>query len=153
MTAVDNMLVVAYEVEGMSPEEISEVEELEVSVVKNTLMQHSSKYKQENKSVSQEENTSGISESEYQDILNGVKQIALYEEQSHTKLKASLYLIEEYKGRNDARARGTSKSGAPVVNINMGAALLNHHLRKAKEVSARIRQELLIEDREMELVS
>jgi hypothetical protein len=151
MTAVDKVIVTAFEVENISPEEISEMEEIDLSVVKQILLQHSPSYRASLRdingvTISGSDESNGITKQEYEDILAGVKNMALYGDNEFSRLRSSLFLLDEYKGRNDARVRQNNQ--VRPINLKVGALILNQHLQKAKAFKESKKERLL----EMETV-
>lgn len=146
MTAVNQTIVTAYEVCGLSPEEIAAQEDLEVESVKAVLLQFSMDYRKNTTAVavttikpSVEEDTEEpttvdpepeISPEEYKTMWDAYKQLALYSEVDAVRERALRFALEEKKGRNSARIRALAGASG-----NKNVLLLNQVLRKVKQIN------------------
>lgn len=135
MTAELTTLKVAYEEEGMSPEEIASDRGLDVAAVKAGLMQVSAKYR---KDCGKEESTKddlNFSDDHLRRVNEVIYDIALSAEDDHLRLKAATYIRDDKKGRKEV---AKSMSGN-----NFNILMLNEQLAKVREVGDRIKKQLL----------
>lgn len=103
MTAGAEQIKIAFEEAGMTPAEIAEDLGRSLEAVQLTLMQVSPSYRKTLNKVEQKEE-----QDEMLQIIESIARTQL-EENPSVALKAAKYLVEERKGRNDARA-GIGKS-------------------------------------------
>ena len=145
MTAINQGIITAYEVCGLSPEEIAAQEDLEVESVKAVLLQFSVQYRKSFTAVTAvaiekgEDVTLGapdpepeITEVEYKAMWDAYKQLAMYSEVDSVRERALRFALEEKKGRNSARIRALAG-----VSGNKNVLLLNQVLKKVKEYSSK----------------
>jgi hypothetical protein len=120
-SATNERITLKYDDLDMSPQEIADDEQLDVECVKVCLNIHSQKYRNATAIKQPNEQEEEITDTEYKLILQGYKSLALTSENEHIREKASKYLIEEKKGRNEARIKAlmpTANNGG-VVNVLM----------------------------------
>lgn len=101
MTASNQQIVSQYEELGMSAEEIAEQEDIDVTCVKATLMQCSSKYRKECTKV----DDTNFTDEQHRMATDVIAQIAagqIDDTPVSTRLKAAMYLKDDKKGRLDA---------------------------------------------------
>ena len=105
-------LVASYEEAGMTPEEIAQVDGLEVGAVKAILFAHSRKYAEHVKgsaaSVSQDSGeVEDFKKADDELALQVIRRIAQFSEDDGTALKAAMYIRNDRKGRlNPQKAAG-----------------------------------------------
>jgi hypothetical protein len=124
MTSIVN----AFEEEGMSPEEISETQGLEISSVKAGLMQFSSKYRkacgQQDESIDDGLN---FNDDDMRRVNQVIRELALGAEDENLRFKAATYVRNDKKGRLEpAKALGGGQ-----FNI----LFINEQLRKVRSVA------------------
>ena len=128
MTAVQTAIISDYENNSATPEQIAESLELELSAVKATLLQYSSRFRDmlqirpERSEVLKEQalgfakDEPAFSKDELQEVLGAYKQLAMYSEHDHVRERALRNIINEAKGRNDVRKERVVQNGG-TINI------------------------------------
>lgn len=131
MTAEVTLIKTAFEEEGMSPEQIAECQELDITAVKACLLQSSSKYRKL-AGQGEEEVDDGINftKDEQRRIKEGILDTALSAEDPHLRFKALTYCRDDFKGRKDI----TKAVGGMTNNIFM----LNEQLAKMRSIKDNI---------------
>jgi hypothetical protein len=117
MTAELTAIKTAYEQEEMSPEEISQVRELDLAAVKAALMQCSAKYRKACGKEDEAEDTLNFTRDEQQRIKDAILDIALGEEDPHLRFKALVYCRDDHKGRKDV-VKATQGTNFNILMIN-----------------------------------
>ena len=129
MNEASTEVIHLYESCGMTVSQIAEECNLEESAVKGLLSNYSTKFKQEASKAEEE-----ISSSEKQEFVEVIKSLARCAENEQIKMKCAMWLVDERKGRNDAKVKMLSRlasGGNGAVNINI--LTLNDQLKKARE--------------------
>lgn len=139
-------IVTAFEVNGMTAEEISQelYPEMDVVVIKTVLQQNSTVYAQKNKEALKKGEESDINEFEFEQIKRAMKGLAFSTSNEELKYKTLKFLWNEKKGRNDAAltvAKLQALRGAPQTNI----FLLQEQVKKAKQLVAASREPVLLD--------
>lgn len=101
MNAELESIRVAWEVSGMTPEQIAEDRELELTAVKAALMQCSSKYRKACGATSVDDDTLNFTNQDLMDVNDVIKRIALYSPDENLALKAAMYIRDDKKGRKE----------------------------------------------------
>jgi hypothetical protein len=122
MLASDRQIIVLFEDNGMSPEEIARIEELDVRAVKSLLFAKSGKYRE---MIGEQKEPNEFTEDDNALALKVIKRIAEYSEDDNTALKAAQFI------RNDKKGRLDNRTGLKGLNININ--VLNEHFAKAAE--------------------
>ena len=135
MTAELTTLKVAYEEEGMSPEEIASDRGLDVAAVKAGLMQVSAKYRKDCGKEDAEKDDLNFSDDHLRRVNEVIYDLALSAEDDHLRFKAATYIRDDKKGRKEI-AKGMSGN-------NFNILMLNEQLAKVREVGDRIKKKLL----------
>ncbi len=121
MTAANEQIVEAYETLGMSPEEISEDQSLDIVAIKAVLMQCSTLYRKECQ-VKEENNFTTEQERLAIDVISQI--VAGYTEaDENTRLRAAMFL------RNDRRGRLDVVKQSAGLNINV--LMMHEQMKKA----------------------
>src|SRR5678810_1078305 len=135
MNATIQQIVSSHESLSMTPEQIQQelFPEMELAVIKHTLLQYSSLYKATNKHLEAAGMDGDITDDEFVAIKRTLKDIALHNESDELRARYCKYLWDEKKGRNDAsliaaKAKTKQLANAPTVNIIM----LSKHLEQSK---------------------
>jgi len=134
MNAEITSIKIAYEEEGMSPEDIASDRDLEVGAVKTALMQSSSQYR---KACGREESESdglNFGDDDLRRVNQVILDLALGAEDEHLRLKAAMYVRDDKKGRKEV-VKG-------IAGQNFNILMINEQLRKGREVSDRIIKKL-----------
>lgn len=120
MTAGNQQIVSAFEDLQMTPAEIAEDQDLELSAVHAVLLQFSSVFRKANgKTVAEE-----FTDEEHQMARDVIVTTARYSEDERLRLKAAAYIRDDKKGRLDA-----IKNSFGAVNFNVLS--FNEIMRKA----------------------
>jgi hypothetical protein len=128
MTAANEQIVTAYEVERMAPAEIAESFEMDELVIKAILLQNSSAYRKAVKSQS----TLDFTDEDTTEMMEIVKRLARYAEDEHLQARCAQYVIDVKKGFKNA--------GAAASRLNVSVNLIqqvNDQMKRALEAEAR----------------
>lgn len=118
---------------GLSLEEMALETGYEVSAIKNTLLQISSRYRAEARLVAKREGAKPqITDEEDDAIIEALKNIVYSSDNDMVRVKAAIYLHDEKKGRNDARLKQTS-------GVNINVLMLNSALKKVRQIDADVK--------------
>jgi hypothetical protein len=142
MTAANQQIVVCFEEQGMTPEEIAADQDLEIGAVKAILIQCSSKYRKEIKNDNGEHFTDEDLIAANQVIANLMR----YAEDERLQARCAMYVRDDKKGRLDAVKQ--------MAGLNVNVMVWNEQMKKAlaavqrsKEVTVDIEQkERLLKD-------
>jgi uncharacterized protein (DUF1778 family) len=121
MTAANQQIVTAYEVNGMTPEQIAETEGYDVTSVKSILMQFSSVYRRAMKEGTED----GFTEDEELRARQVIAQLAQYAEDDHLRFRASRYIRDDKKGRLDVAKK--------TRGLNINVLMINAEIQKATQ--------------------
>ena len=124
-------ILVLYEQEGVSPEEIAEGLGYDIVAVKSILASHSQLYRQKMKN-----GKVIITDEEFEDFNRAYKQLALYSEVDAVRERALRRLRDEKLG---------FLQPAPMVSGGLNITLINNHLKLAKALAAKILEEEIID--------
>lgn len=114
MLASHKQIVVSFEEQGMTPDEIAQDQGLDIVAVKAVLMQNAPSYQK----LKKKDKSLGFTESQHEDFLRIIHETALAAElpdgtpDFRTRLKAACYGRDDIKGR-----REPSIKNAPQFNI------------------------------------
>lgn len=134
MTAANSQIITAYDELKMTEEQISEELGYDLAAVKMILLKHSADYgdKSMSKFTSKEseaESAPMFSADEVQLAKDSIVTLARESEMENVRLKASEFIINEYKGRND-----------PIKNLsegNFNVLIISEHMSRARAAMAR----------------
>jgi hypothetical protein len=135
MTAELTAIKTAYEDEGMTPQEISDSQELQVDAVKAGLMQCSSKYRKACGTEPENENRLNYTEDEQARVKEMILDLALGAEDPHLRAKMATYVRDDAKGRKDV-VKG-------MAGNNFNILFINKQLERARQVTTGIKQRIL----------
>lgn len=123
-----------YEDLGMTVEEIAGEENVDTSLVKTSLAASSHTYTEKLKAGKEED----ITDEEYKTYLTAYKELAIAgsEEYPAIKERSLRWLMEEKKGRNEARIKALAQSHGLGTNFNVLV------LQNALDASAKIKKKL-----------
>ena len=145
MTTELSALRVAYEDEGMSPEEISQDRALDLTAVKAGLMQCSAKYRKDCGKEDETESELNFTFEEKRRIKEEMMNLALGAEDEHLRGKMCLNLWDDSKGRKDVVRN--------VQGANFNILYINEQMRKVREVGSAIKQGLIGQSKEREPIN
>lgn len=136
----NTQIVADYEINNATPEQIAADYGYELSAVKAILTQSSAKFREslnnrDNSIVKQgssPESSQDITVEEKDEILDGLKQLALYSDNESVRARLGIFLYNEQKGRNDKKGRSNGRA-LPGTTINIFN--LNDSIRKARELA------------------
>lgn len=131
MTAANMQIVTAYEVNGLTPEQIADLEGYDVGAVKSVLMQFSSAYR---KAVKKGEED-GFSEDEEMRARQVIAQLAQYAEDDNLRFRASKYIRDDKKGRLDVVKK--------QKGLNINVLMINAEIQKATQAIERGKQKVI----------
>jgi hypothetical protein len=135
MLAELNTLRIAYEEESMSPEQIAEDRDLDLSAVKSGLMQCSPQYRKDCGHEEIETDRLNFSDDELQRVNSVIVDIALSAEDDHTRLKAAMYIRDDKKGRRDI-VKGQQGGQFNILFIN-------ERMRQVRQMATGVKQKIL----------
>ena len=130
MTAANEQIISAFEELDMSPEQIAEDQDLDLTAVKSTLMQFSSKYRQICKKNPESE--FNFSDDEAIRARQVIAQLAQYAEDESLKLRAAMFVLNDKKGRLDAPKA--------LTGLNINVIQMNEHFKKAIEAVNKVKE-------------
>lgn len=119
MTAANLSIVQSFESLGMTPEEIAEAEDLDLSAVKGILMQNSAKYRK----ACKKDVDFCFSDDEAMAAKQAIVEIMRYTDDDNLKLRAAKYLLDDKKGRLDVVKQQTG--------LNVNILQFNEHMQQA----------------------
>lgn len=123
MNAATTQIIAAYR-QGMTPEEIAESLEYDITAVKAALMQSGS--------VRKEVGSNPDLDFSDEDVLKFnevIKEIAFYGDDDHLRLKAAMYGRDDFKGRRDAQKQ--------IGGLQLNVVMINDEMKKARAALAR----------------
>lgn len=135
MTTELSALRVAYEDEGMSPEEISQDRALDLTAVKAGLMQCSVKYRKDCGKESEEIDELNFNNEDLRRVNEVILDLALGAEDEHLRAKMACYVRDDKKGRKEIIHN--------IQGSNFNVLFINEQMRKVREVGSAIKQGLL----------
>lgn len=138
-------ILTMYEELDMTVEQISIEEELDLELVKEYLSSNSLVYRSKLKKGEEE-----ITDAEYRNYLQEYKCLGLNSENEVIKEKILWKLIEEKKGRNEARIKALENRSSANINLLSGSVnliVLQQALKAAQEA-----KKLVLEDKKKEAI-
>lgn len=126
LTGANQQIITAYEVEGLNPEDIALSLDFEVSAVKATLMQFSSKYREDSKS----EPTLDFTIDEQLEARNAMIRLMRSSEDDYLVARLACKIRDDGKGRLDI--------GSNMRGLNINVVLINERIKQAQEVKQRL---------------
>lgn len=121
MSGNDQRIVTAYEVLGLSADEIAQQEGWDVTVVKAALLGHSSQYRAAVKAAREE----GFTQEQEDSAIRVIAEL-VHSGDEHIALKAAKYVRDDKRGRLDA--------AKAVKDLNVTVTQWNVTLRQANKV-------------------
>lgn len=136
MTNADTSIVTAFEELGMSPEEIAEDQQLDLSAVKASLMQFSIKYKNILMGINGAEDKASydFKEAELKEANNVILDLMRWSEDDRIRAKLAMYVRDDKLGRLDAKQALLTEFNN---TLNVNVLVFNERLQKAKEAKKR----------------
>lgn len=124
MDSTAEAIITHYEVNGLDTKSIAEVCAVEEELVRLCLMGGSSLYKARVESGREVD----VSRDEAREMMGVIKEIArgYHDARVNDRLKAAVYVNDEFHGRNDAKSKGM------VVNVNNNILNLNRNLQRLR---------------------
>jgi hypothetical protein len=132
MTTELTSIKTAYEQEGMTVEEIAEDRAMEPIAVKAALMQSSALYRKACGQESEEDTKSNFTEDEERRIREMIVSIALGAEDDSVRLKAAMYVRDDFKGRKEV-VRAVQKNTFNILDFNEAMKSARSGASKLKE--------------------
>jgi hypothetical protein len=135
MTAETQAIVTAYESEELTPEFISEDRRLDLTAVKATLMQFSSKYRKDCGQEDENEDALNFSKDEQLRVKNMMLDLALGAEDEHLRAKMAVIIRDDAKGRRDV-----------VKNLNganYNVLMINKLIQNGRNTAENLKQKML----------
>ncbi len=128
-----------FELHNLTPEQIAEQNELELLVVKSLLIQHSAKYREDEKKKEDEKPL--VSEDELKEFMGAYKNIARYATCDHLKEKALKNLINVGLKVNDGLGVQDPRKLIKEMGVGNNVNILNLAIRKAREAKDLVKQD------------
>lgn len=135
MSAELEALKVAYETLGMTPEQIAEDRQLDITSVKAGLMQCSSRYRRDCGKEEEADDSLNFNDDDLQRVNQTIVELALGAENEAVRLKAAMYVRDDKKGRHDV----VKQVGGMGFNILQ----FNQFMEKSRAGAEQIKQEIL----------
>ena len=135
MSGEVEQIKIAYETLGMTPEQISEDRELDITAVKAALMQGSSVYRRQCGEEPDSEAELNFSDDQLQDVNKIIYDIAIGSEDDNVRLKAAMYIRDDKKGRKEV----VKQLGGQQFNILM----FNEAMQAVRAGADKIKQKVL----------
>lgn len=130
MTGQEQAIKTAFEVEDMTPQEISECMNLDVVAVKSCLLNNSTLYRKLCNAAPEEEDTLNYNREEQQRIKDVIFDLAMGAENEKLRFEAAVYIRDDAKGRKDRN------NNLPTTNV----LVLNNILKQGREMADKIKQ-------------
>jgi hypothetical protein len=127
MSGASQQIVSAFEDLGLSPEDIAESQDLEVSAVKSILMQFSSVFRK----AAKKEESLDFTVDEAQEAKAAIISVMRYTDDDNLKLRAARYLLDDKKGRLD--------NIQAHAGLNINVIQINDQMRRAIQARERAR--------------
>lgn len=126
----------AYEVNGMSPQQIAEAEDLDLAAVKGALMQGSSKYRKDcGLDVNEGDDGLNFTDEELRQVNRAIFELAMASEDEHIRTKNLHYIRDDKKGRKE--------SARQLGNTTFNILQFNEQLQQARERATLVKQKLI----------
>lgn len=122
LTGANKQIITAYEVEGMTAEQIAESLDFDVVAVKATLLQFSPKYREDVK----EDVSLDFTVDEQLEAKNAMIRLMRSSEDDYLVARLACKIRDDGKGRLDVNAN--------MKGLNVNVVLFNERLERAKEV-------------------
>lgn len=119
MTAANSQIIAAYEDLGMSPDEIAQDQDLDVSAVKSVLIQFSTKFR---KDIKVDESLD-FTEDQVKRATDVILHLAQYSEDESLRFRAARYIRDDKKGRLDVIRS--------MTGLNINVLTINEQMQKA----------------------
>jgi len=134
MSGADQQIITAYEELGMSPEEIADDQELELTSVKAILMQFSTLFRQAAGKAPKE---IGFTDEQEQAVVDVISNIArgYTDADERTQLRAAMFLRNDRRGRLDI--------GKQLSGLNINVISFNEQMRKAIAAKQRSKEQVI----------
>lgn len=126
-------LKTAYEELDMTPEQIAEDQELDITAVKAGLMQVSSKYRKDCGKEEESGDELNFSNQQLADANKVIHEIMLGSEDDNVRLKAAMYLRDDKKGRKDV-VKAMAGQQFNILMFNEAMQTVRERAEKAKKV-------------------
>lgn len=126
LTGANQQIITAYEVEGMSPEDIATSLDFEVSAVKATLLQFSSKYREDSK----HEPNLDFTVDEQLEAKNAMVRLMRSSEDEYLIARLACKIRDDGKGRLDV--------GSNMRGLNINVVLINERIKQAQEAKQKV---------------
>ena len=141
MSSEVEQIKIAYETLEMSPEQIAEDRELDITAVKAALMQGSSKYRRDCGVEDGEKNELNFDDEQLRNVNQVIYDLAIGSEDDNIRLKAAMYIRDDKKGRKDV----VKQMAGQQFNILMFNERMKQVRGRAEEIKNRILGEGVIE--------
>jgi energy-converting hydrogenase A subunit M len=126
MTVENEQIILAYEMHGMTPEQIAVDRELELIAVKSALMQGSSAYR---KAIKAGVPGLDFTDDELVESNKAILAIMRYAEDENLKFRAACYVRDDKKGRHDIVKA--------MTGLNVNVLLVQEQLQRANTALAK----------------
>lgn len=117
MTACLEQIKTCYEQEKMTPDEISQELGMDIVAVKAALAQSSVMFRKAARKEGEDQTELNYSEDQAQRMLDKVYQLGMTSEDEHLQFKAAVFVINEFKGRNNT-VKNLAGNTFNVLQIN-----------------------------------
>lgn len=135
MTCIHDQIKTAYEVSAMTPQEIAEDQELDITAVKAALMQCSSKYRKDCGLEEEKKDDLNFSDDQLRDVTQALYQLGMSTDDEHLKFKCLTYIRDDKKGRRET----VRQMAGNTYNILQ----LNQQIQEARRVANEVKKQLV----------
>lgn len=134
MSGADQQIITAYEELGMSPEEIADDQDLDLTAVKAILMQFSTAFRQ---AAGKSPKEIGFSAEQEQAVVDVIANIArgYTDADERTQLRAAMFLRNDRRGRLDI--------GKQLNGLNINVISFNEQMQKAIAAKQRSKEQII----------
>lgn len=124
----------AYEVNGMTVEEICQDQNMEVTVVKAALMNCSTKYRKDCGQEDDSENGLNFSNQQLRDVNREIYNLAMSSEDEHVRVKLLTYIRDDKKGRKEVVRQLANNNTFNFLQLNESLAAAREARKRLVEV-------------------
>ena len=121
-----------YENEGLNPEQIAEIQNLDIAAVKAALCQSSATYRKDCGQESVEDTTLNFSDDELRRVNEVIVSLALGSEDDNIRLRAATYVRDDKKGRKEV-VKAVANNTFNVLQFNSLQQAARNGARKLTE--------------------
>ncbi len=134
MNNADRQIVEAYEVEGLTPDQIASDLSYDPDAVSLSLAQYSPAYQQKNKALVAKDEKPLFDDSHMNRARDVMASLMLNTDSPQVQFQSAKFIINENKGRNDV---------GKIKNLNISVVTFNEGMRRAIEIKEQVKARAL----------